>query len=142
MSLSINTGTAYSLSLQLDRVPVHAATIEYLTNTFGISPGVEEACLYHSLHLNDPEDILIWLFKCAGESLTLMRISLSVSFFSIIYPSLCLFSHRLACRVCVRTSVILARTHDCSTFIYNRRPIGSPELRLFECCHSDDKSIQ
>jgi hypothetical protein len=34
--------TAYSLSLQLDRVPVHAATMDYLSRNFKLSPGVEE----------------------------------------------------------------------------------------------------
>ena len=58
--------TAYSLSLQLDRVPVHAATILYLSTKFNQSPGVEETCLYHAMHLKDMREILSWSFKCTG----------------------------------------------------------------------------
>ena len=60
--------TAYSLSLQLDRVPVHAATINYLSRNFQSSPGVEETCLYHAMHLKGTQEALPWLFKCTGRT--------------------------------------------------------------------------
>ena len=61
---SIQT-TAYALSLELDRVPVHAAIIDYLALHFKNCPGLEEACLHHALHLKDPLETLFWLSRCA-----------------------------------------------------------------------------
>lgn len=61
--------TAYSLSLQLDRVPVHAATMDYLSRNFKLSPGVEESCLYHAMHLEGTKEALPWLFKCTGRTI-------------------------------------------------------------------------
>ena len=57
--------TAYALSLELDRVPVHAAMIEYLSNNFGRCPGLEETCLHHALLLKDVNAELKWLMKCS-----------------------------------------------------------------------------
>jgi hypothetical protein len=67
--------TAYSLSLQLDRVPVHAATMDYLSRNFKLSPGVEETCLYHAMHLKGTKEALPWLFKCTGRTSTPASIS-------------------------------------------------------------------
>ena len=61
---SIQT-TAYALSLELDRVPVHAAIIDYLSLHFKHCPGLEEACLHHALHLKDSLETLFWLSRCA-----------------------------------------------------------------------------
>ena len=61
---SIQT-TAYALSLELDRVPVHAAIIDYLALHFKNCPGLEESCWHHALHLKDPIETLFWLSKCA-----------------------------------------------------------------------------
>lgn len=72
--------TAYSLSLQLDRVPVHAATMEYLSRNFRLSPGVEESCLYHAMHLEGTKGALPWLLKCTGRTIHTYRHFPCVSF--------------------------------------------------------------
>ena len=59
------SGTAYALSLELDRIPVHTAFIRYLSEHFSHCPGVEEACLYHALHTKSTHIVLVWLTKCA-----------------------------------------------------------------------------
>ena len=99
--LSPNLGTAYSLSLQLDRVPVHAATIEYLTSNFGLSPGVEEACLYHSLHLNEPGQKLSWLLKCAGNDRKFLHI------WEFHLCDVIIFDSLLICIICIYSCTYL-----------------------------------
>lgn len=69
--------TACSLSLQLDRVPVHAATLEYLSRNFPLSPGVEETCLYHAMHLKDTQESLPWLFKCTGRGTVINQVNIT-----------------------------------------------------------------
>jgi hypothetical protein len=70
--------TAYSLSLQLDRVPVHAATMDYLSRNYNLSPGVEETCLYHAMHLKGKKEALPWLFKCTCRISTPPTISIHI----------------------------------------------------------------
>ena len=58
-------GTVYSLSLDLDRMPVHEAIISHLMRNFPDCPGVEETCLQHARKLKNNQVSLKWLMQCA-----------------------------------------------------------------------------
>lgn len=64
---------------------MHAATIEYLSTHFGLSPGVEEACLYHAMQLKDPQEILPWLLKCTGMIIDRSKLFDSTSLILFLY---------------------------------------------------------
>jgi hypothetical protein len=67
------------LTLELDRIPVHAATIAFLSTHYGSTPGVEETCLHHALHIKDNhQQMLYWLMRCAHVAKSSMRHALFV----------------------------------------------------------------
>ena len=70
--------TAYALSLELDRLPVHAAVVDYLAENFSRCPGVEETCLHHALNVKDNTLALVWLMKCASAARDTCRHSLFI----------------------------------------------------------------
>ena len=71
-------GTVYSLSLDLDRQPVHEAVISHLTRRFSDCPGVEETCLQHARKLKNDQATLSWLMQCALSTRETYRYALFI----------------------------------------------------------------